>query len=70
MDKRLYPRLLEPLKSSFFLFGMRGVGKSAWARTLFPAAHQFDLLDQALFQSLLAQPGLFAGELRRTGWIS
>jgi hypothetical protein len=31
MDKRLYPRLLKAWESSFFLFGMRGVGKSTWA---------------------------------------
>ena len=27
-----YERLTQPPKGSFFLFGVRGVGKSTWAR--------------------------------------
>lgn len=50
---------------SFFLFGLRGVGKSTWIRKEFPQAHRFDLLDEGLYQSLLADPAQFAGELRR-----
>jgi predicted AAA+ superfamily ATPase len=57
-------RLLQPPSSSFFLFGIRGVGKSTWARHQLPQAHRFDLLDEALYQDYLAQPGLFADELR------
>jgi predicted AAA+ superfamily ATPase len=49
---------------SFFLFGPRGVGKSTWIRTTFPEAHTFDLLDDRLYQGLLAEPGRFAAELR------
>jgi predicted AAA+ superfamily ATPase len=41
------------------------VGKSTWIREQLPEAHRFDLLDEALYQSLLADPSLFAGELRR-----
>ena len=42
----MYPRLLQPPpKQSFFLFGPRGVGKTAWAHEQFPDALFFDLLD-------------------------
>jgi predicted AAA+ superfamily ATPase len=41
------------------------VGKSTWIGKQFPAAHRFDLLDEGLYQSLLADPAQFAGELRR-----
>lgn len=51
--------------SSFFLFGLRGVGKSTWIRDQLQSAHRFDLLDEGLYQDLLADPGPFAGELRR-----
>lgn len=59
-----YPRVLRPPKESFFLLGPRGTGKSTWLRQLFPKARRFDLLDEGLFQSLLADPRLLAGELR------
>jgi len=52
-------------KSSFFLFGLRGVGKSTWIRSELPYAHRFDLLDESLYQELLADPEPFAGALRR-----
>ncbi len=60
----LFPRLLEAPRGSFFLFGPRGSGKSTWIRQLFPDAHRFDLLQEGLFQSLLADPSRFAAELR------
>lgn len=59
-----YRRLTQPLKGSFFLFGVRGVGKSTWARTQFPDAFLVDLLDESRYQTLLANPGQFALELR------
>lgn len=59
------PRIYRPPTDSFFLFGLRGVGKSTWVGRRFPDAHRFDLLDEGLYQSLLADPGQFAGELRR-----
>jgi len=59
-----YPRILAPPGGSFFLFGPRGTGKSSWLRATFPKAHTFDLLDEALYQSLLADIGRFAAELR------
>lgn len=58
-----YERLLRSPEQSFFLFGMRGVGKSTWARQSFPDARRFDLLDEGLFQSYLRDPQLFGREL-------
>jgi len=55
----LYSRLIEFPNQSFFLLGMRGVGKSTWIRQALPAARRFDLLDEALFTDLLADPALF-----------
>ena len=60
-----YRRLLgAPRDRSFFLFGLRGVGKSTWSRQALPDAHRIDLLDEGLYQAYLRDPGLFAGELR------
>lgn len=50
-------------KGSFFLFGVRGAGKSTWTRQTFPDAYVVDLLDETRLQSLLANPGLLALEL-------
>lgn len=54
-----YRRLLDVPAQSFFLFGMRGVGKSTWARAALPDAAYIDLLDERLHLDLLADPGLF-----------
>jgi uncharacterized protein len=62
--ERQYPRLASPPKGSFFLFGVRGVGKSTWARHHFSQAYFIDLLDESRYQTLLANPGLLALELR------
>jgi predicted AAA+ superfamily ATPase len=64
MGKAVLQRILVAPKGSFFLFGARGVGKSTWARETLAGAHRFDLLDEGLFQSLLADPALFGAELR------
>jgi len=64
MSSVIYPRVITPPRGSFFLFGPRGVGKSTWLRSVFPRAHRIDLLDEALYQSYLADVGAFAGELR------
>jgi predicted AAA+ superfamily ATPase len=58
-----YPRLLAPPRGSFFLYGVRGVGKSTWARSTFPDAHIIDLLDERRYQALLGDPALLALEL-------
>ena len=53
----MYPRLLQaPPKQSFFLFGPRGVGKTAWLNQQFPEALFFDLLDNQIYTRLLAGP--------------
>ncbi|MGD9321154.1 MAG: DUF4143 domain-containing protein [Desulfobacteraceae bacterium] len=44
--------------------GPRGSGKSTWLRATFPDGHVIDLLAEDTFQRLLANPGLFADELR------
>lgn len=67
-----YSRLLRRPRRSFFLFGPRGTGKSTWARTTCPDAHRVDLLDEALYHSLLADPSLFAAEIfarPRGSWV-
>lgn len=58
-----YPRLLRSPDQSFFLFGMRGVGKSTWAQHVLPAAPRFDLLDEGLYQSYLRDARLFGREV-------
>jgi len=68
-----YPRLLPPPRSSFFLFGARGTGKSTWLRRHFPQARAIDLLDERRYQRLLADPGLFHDELAALpsgSWVS
>jgi predicted AAA+ superfamily ATPase len=72
MSKALYPRIIQPPRGSFFLFGVRGAGKSTWARECYPQAHVINLLDESLYQRLLGDPGLFADELRtldRGSWV-
>lgn len=59
-----YERIARLPSQSFFLLGPRGTGKSSWIRRALPEAQRFDLLDEALYQSLLARPGLLADELR------
>ena len=56
-------RLTRPPRQSFFLLGVRGVGKSTWARQQFPDALRIDLLDEGRYQDCLAHPSLFAAEL-------
>src|SRR3989338_8112724 len=53
----MYPRLLQPPRHSFFLFGPRGVGKTAWLHRQLPGALFFDLLDHQVYTELLAAPG-------------
>lgn len=68
----MFTRLLRPPRTSFFLLGPRGTGKSTWIREHFADAHTFDLLDEGLYQSLLANPSLFAKELGGTpagSWV-
>ena len=67
-----YTRLAQVPDRSFFLLGMRGVGKSTWARQVLPDAQRLDLLDEALFTDLLADPSLFRQLLSGVGpgeWV-
>lgn len=59
----VYKRLLPVPERSFFLFGVRGVGKSTWVRMMLPDATRFDLLDEALFTDLMGDPALFGNLL-------
>lgn len=59
----VYRRLLPVPERSFFLFGVRGVGKSTWVRMMLPDATRFDLLDEALFTDLMGNPTLFGNLL-------
>ena len=71
-DGMVYQRIIQLPSRSFFLFGVRGVGKSSWARDALPGAVRFDLLDEALFHDLLAQPSLFrdmVSGIAPGGWI-
>ena len=72
MSSNVYPRLLKAPRESFFLFGVRGAGKSTWAETSFREARRVNLLDEGVHHSLLADPSLFGAELmdlRRGHWV-
>ena len=60
VEHKLFPRILSAPRGSFFLFGPRGTGKSTWLKQQFPSARRIDLLDEGLYQELLARPALFA----------
>ena len=64
MSEKTYTRLIQPPRRSFFLLGVRGVGKSTWARQQFPDAPYIDLLDEARYQDYLADSSLFAADLQ------
>ena len=59
-----YTRIMKAPENSFFLLGMRGVGKSTWVKKTLPSARRFDFLDEQLYQDLLVEPGLFAKQLQ------
>lgn len=68
----MYTRILELPKSSFFLLGPRGTGKTTWVRRNLPDARWIDLLDESRYQAYLADVGLFAREVAtvpRGGWV-
>lgn len=59
-----YTRIFEPpKKSSFFLLGPRGTGKTTFLRSAWPDAKRIDLLSEALYQDYLADVGSFYEEL-------
>jgi predicted AAA+ superfamily ATPase len=60
----MYSRLLQsPTRQSFFLFGPRGVGKTAWVRQQFAGALYFDLLDHPVYTQLLAAPSRLGDQI-------
>ncbi len=67
-----YQRILAPPSQSFFLLGVRGVGKSTWARASLENAEFIDLLDERLYQDLLADPALFPqllAHVKPNAWV-
>ncbi|MBI1883554.1 MAG: ATP-binding protein [Chlamydiae bacterium] len=58
-----YQRLFYPPKSSFFLLGVRGVGKSTLIKHVFKNAKIINLLDEALYQLYLSKPQSFVEDL-------
>ena len=60
-----------PSRQSFFLFGPRGVGKTAWLRDRFPDAPFFDLLDAETYTRLLAAPSRLGDQVPAgyKGWV-
>ncbi|MCC6472750.1 MAG: ATP-binding protein [Burkholderiales bacterium] len=58
-----FPRLCRLPRGSFFLLGVRGVGKSTWAAGRLPEAHRIDLLDERRHHEYLADAALFGSEL-------
>ncbi len=63
--EKKYRRLFVQPKSSFFLFGPRGTGKTTLMEDLGLAQHEVSLLDEERYQRYLAHPGLFYEELVR-----
>jgi predicted AAA+ superfamily ATPase len=67
-----YPRLFQLPKSSFFLLGMRGVGKSTLIKQALKGAKIIDLLDEGLYQLYLSKPQAFAEDLslvKQEDWV-
>ena len=52
----LVGRFFDPPAQSFFLFGPRGTGKSAWTQRQYPGAVRVDLLHPATLQRFRARP--------------
>jgi predicted AAA+ superfamily ATPase len=52
----MFDRLYQPPRTSFFLFGPRGTGKSTFVRSRFPDALVIDLLDPATSREMAARP--------------
>ena len=53
----MYARSLKyPVDKSFFLFGPRGTGKTTWVKTAYPRGILIDLLNSAIYNSLLTAP--------------
>ncbi len=53
---QFHPRFFELPKSSFFLFGPRGTGKSTWLLQALPEALRIDLLEPDIYRELSSRP--------------
>ena len=63
IHKKIYERMITfPKSHSFFLFGVRGSGKTSLLKKRFPKAFYIDLLDEKTYQSYLANSGQFYEE--------
>lgn len=68
----MYSRYLEAPKSSFFLLGPRGTGKSTWLIDSFPKAERIDLLRSSVFLKYQSRPESFREEvlaLPKKSWV-
>ncbi|MBN2189577.1 MAG: ATP-binding protein [Chitinispirillaceae bacterium] len=52
----IVPRLFNPPKDSFFLFGPRGTGKSTWLKSYCPDALWVNLINPDEFRTFIARP--------------
>jgi predicted AAA+ superfamily ATPase len=59
----MFPRLLQPARTAFFLFGPRGTGKSTWLRRTFPQALTVNLLPPATALRFERNPAAFRDEI-------
>jgi predicted AAA+ superfamily ATPase len=68
----MFPRSLEPPRTSFFLFGPRGTGKSTWVQQRLPDAFVLDLLPPETMLRFDKAPSQFRAEVLaqpRDRWI-
>lgn len=70
----MYNRILNlPLegKSSIFLFGPRGTGKTSWIKNHLPDALYFDLLNYGIYSTLKSQPQRLTSIIppNYSGWV-
>ena len=68
----MFPRLLPPPRSSFFLFGPRGTGKSTWIRSTLEDAFVVNLLAADVMLRYERDPAEFRAEVLahpRSRWI-
>src|SRR3954466_2209913 len=68
----MFPRLLPTSRSSFFLFGARGTGKSTWIRSNFEDAFVVNLLAAEVMLRYERSPAEFRAEVLappRSRWI-
>lgn len=67
----MYARLLALPARSFFLFGPRGTGKTAWLQARLPDALTFDLLQAGDYRRLAAAPERLAESIPKdhAGWV-